>query len=158
MVAGAEEGGVVADNASMDEAAALDLLAKATAEANAAFGTIVSLMLTREEHQQLFLQDLKWLVVPALLHRQFRIFRIKGVPVGYLLWAHVTEEVEQRLLSPTPKLRPDEWDAGDRTWVIDFHCPPGDREKLKVAVMESFGDRDVWVRGNGEKLPLSALF
>ena len=92
-------------DAPIDEAAALELLAKATAEANAAFGTIVSLMLTREEHQQLFLQDLKWLVVPALLHRQFRIFRIKGVSVGYLLWANVTEEVEERM-SGTPAIEP----------------------------------------------------
>jgi len=116
------------------------MMARATAEANAAFGTLISLMLQSEMHQFLFLQDLKWAVVPPLLQRQFRLFRVRGIPVGYLIWASVSEEVEQRLETGQMKLQPNEWGSGDRLWVMDILLPPQLPEAMLPMITEGFDD------------------
>lgn len=115
-----------------------EMFAQATASANAALGTLISLMLQSEAHQTVFLQDLKWLVVPPLLHSQFRIFRVRGVPCGYLTWASVTEETEARLLQGKVKLQPAEWTGGDRLWVMDIMLPPQLPEGLIPMITEPF--------------------
>jgi len=125
----------------------LSSLAKATAQVNNASRTILSLMSNSPQHQYFFIQDLQWLLVPALLHRQFRIFWIQNIPVDYISWAGISEETEVRLLRSHPRLRPDEWTGGDWLWVIDFFCPPGDKDELKDAIMAPFEGKEVWVRG-----------
>jgi len=116
------------------------MMARATAEANAAFGTIVSLMVQSEAHQLLFLQDLKWSVVPPLMHRQFRLFRVKGIPCGYLTWATVSEEVEERILTGQVKLQPGDWVSGDHPWVMDVLLPPQLPEAMVPMITEPFDD------------------
>jgi cytolysin-activating lysine-acyltransferase len=72
-------------------------------------------------------------VVPALLTGQFSIAEAKAqpegttVPVGVVLWASVSPEVDKRLseqfTSPV-RLRPDEWRSGDQIWLIDAAGDP----------------------------------
>ena len=92
---------------------------------NESLGNVAWLMMQSPAHKHLFLTDLEWLVIPAMLHRQFRIYRKKGVPIAYASWASLTEEAEQRFLSGARKLAPGDWAAGNRLWLIDMADPFG---------------------------------
>ena len=65
-------------------------------------------------------------------------------PIGVVLWARVSEEVERRLAQGTSRLKPQHWTSGDRHWVVEVISPSGGAEEmvkdLKAAV---FPDREV---------------
>lgn len=97
-------------------------------------GEITWLLTQSPVHKQLFIGDLEWFVMPAVLLEQFRIFNGPQHPVGVALWATVSEETENRLISGAHKLRPDEWKNGDRPWLIELIAPFGGQEEI----MEDF--------------------
>lgn len=92
----------------------------------AAFGEIVSLLMRSSSEKHYSLTDLEWLVVPAVARGQYALAEAQSketgaiAPVGAILWALVSEEVDKRLmdLSIPPRLKPDEWRSGDIPWVI----------------------------------------
>jgi len=93
----------------------------------ATFGEIVSLLMRIPQFKALTLADLEWLVVPALLAGQFSIAnaqsKISGAsaPVGLVLWARVSPEVDRRLTEAAGqpiRLSPKEWTSGEILWVI----------------------------------------
>lgn len=65
-------------------------------------GRVVALAMASPSHRHLFLADLEWLAVPAIMVGQFRLFHRDGAPVAFACWAAVSEEVEARLAA-------DEW-------------------------------------------------
>jgi len=92
-------------------------------------GQIVSLLGQSPTHKHVFLADLEWMVLPALVLRQVRVWRREtdrgNLPVAYASWAMVTPDVDRRLSQGQKKLRPDEWNAGDIAWLIDLVAPYG---------------------------------
>ena len=52
-------------------------------------------------------------VTAPVLIQQFRTFYATDRPIGVVLWASVSEEVEQRLSEGVTKLRPQDWKSGD---------------------------------------------
>ena len=93
-------------------------------------GQIAWLLMQSPVHKHLFLADLEWLVLPPVQLKQFRIFRQKKVPVAFASWAFISEEVEQRLTSGVNKIKPGEWNSGDRLWLIDLVAPFGGAEDI----------------------------
>lgn len=95
---------------------------------SAAFGEIVSVMMRAPAYRGLTLAGVEELVVPAVLTGQFFLAEAQSKengftsPVGVVLWASVSPEVDARLAS-TPeqpfKLTPQEWKSGDHVWLID---------------------------------------
>ena len=72
-------------------------------------------------HRHYFIADLEWLVMPAIVNQQFRIYRDgEGRPVGIVLWAKVDAEADKRLTEGHSRLRPDEWTGGDTVWIMDI--------------------------------------
>lgn len=71
-----------------------------------------------------------WLI-PAIDHKQILfLFNKIGVPLGYLTWAHLAPDSEQRLLEDSNYLlHTSEWNEGGRTWIIDCCFPSGDLPK-----------------------------
>jgi hemolysin-activating ACP:hemolysin acyltransferase len=99
---------------------------------SASFGEIVSVLMRSEHYKHYTLQDLEWLVVPAVLSNQFLLAeaRAKGngftAPVGVVLWASVSPEVDQRLtaaIAQPLRLRPQDWRSGDILWLVDAVGP-----------------------------------
>ena len=88
-------------------------------------GEITWLMTQSPTHKQLFISELEWYCMPALIVRQFRMFYGPQSPAACVLWANVSEETETRLESGAHRLRPDEWNNGDRPWLIDVLAPFG---------------------------------
>lgn len=92
-----------------------------------ALGEMVWLLSRSVLHRGLSLADLEWLIMPALMHQQFYIFRDKGQPVGFALWAKCTPAAERKLekgiTEPENRLLPLEWVSGDKVWLIDLVAP-----------------------------------
>lgn len=94
-------------------------------------GEIVWLLTQSPIHKTLFLSDLEWMVMPALLLEQFRIYYKQGQPAALVLWASVSEEADARLsASGSSRLRPDEWRSGDALWLIDMVAPFGGQDEM----------------------------
>ena len=60
-------------------------------------------------------------MTPVLL-QQFRLFYATDRPIGVVLWATVSPEVEANLRAGTMKLRPQDWKSGDKLWVMPEAC------------------------------------
>ncbi|EDP63495.1 RTX toxin activating acyltransferase [alpha proteobacterium BAL199] len=92
-------------------------------------GQVVTLFGQSPGHRHVFVSDLEWLVLPAMMARQARVWRRQtdsgSVPVIYASWALVNEEVEARLKQGQMRLKPNEWRCGDRAWLIDVVAPFG---------------------------------
>lgn len=93
-------------------------------------GEITWLLSQSPVHKQLFISDLEWFVMPAVLLEQFRIFNGKDHPVGVALWARVSDETQQRLINGGYKLRPDEWKSGNNPWLIELIAPFGGQDEM----------------------------
>ncbi len=126
---------------------------------SASFGEIVSVLMRSEHYRSYTLQDLEWLVVPAVLSNQFLLAeaRAKGngftAPVGVVLWANVSPEVDQRLtanIAQPIRLKPEDWRSGNIPWLVDAVGPP----KLIGSMLQQlhtkvFKGRQVKVRTQG---------
>jgi cytolysin-activating lysine-acyltransferase len=90
-------------------------------------------------HRNLALGDLEWLVMPALIHRQFYIFRDGEKPIGFALWAECDPEAEGKLergmIEPENRLTLEEWKGGDRLWLVDLVAPFANDENKQRQVM-----------------------
>lgn len=94
----------------------------------AAFGEIIAILMRVAPYKHQSLSDLEWMVVPAIAAGQFSIAEAQSktqgltAPVGVVLWAQVSEELDRRLstdLDAPLRLKPGEWRSGDKVWVID---------------------------------------
>ncbi len=100
-------------------------------------GEIVWLMSTSPIHKQFFISDLEWLVMTPVILQQFRMFYQNASeaqggqrPIGVVLWARVSEDVEQMLERGTLKMRPHDWKSGDRLWVVEVIAPFGGHDAM----------------------------
>jgi len=93
-------------------------------------GEITWLLSQSPVHKNLFIGDLEWMVMPAVLLEQFRIFNRPQGPAAVALWALVSEETDKRLEAGASKLRPDEWKSGDIPWLIELITPFGAQEEI----------------------------
>lgn len=94
-------------------------------------GEITWLLSQSPLHKNLFISDLEWMVMPAILHEQFRIYPgPNGQPGGLVLWGSVSDETEQRLVNQQVKLAPHEWKGGDNLWLIEMVAPFGGHEEI----------------------------
>src|SRR3954464_12811154 len=81
-------------------------------------------------HRALQIGDLEWLVMPALIHRQFYIFRDGEKPVGLALWGRCNRCAEAKrergMIEPENRLTLEEWQSGDAVWLVDLIAPFAD--------------------------------
>jgi hemolysin-activating ACP:hemolysin acyltransferase len=104
----------------------------------ASFGGIVSLLMRTQQFKNVPLSSLEELVVPAVTTGQFMIaeaqMKKSGLvtPVAVVLWASVSEEIDQRLSdngSEPVRLAPKDWKSGDIPWLI---IAAGDKRLIKA--------------------------
>jgi cytolysin-activating lysine-acyltransferase len=98
-------------------------------------GEIVWLMSQSAAHKHFAIADLEWMVMPALLLNQYRLFHHESRPIGAAIWAFLSEEAEAKLSMTPVRLRPDEWKSGDRCWLVDLISPGATVENKLAAVM-----------------------
>jgi len=101
-------------------------------------GEITWLLSQSQTHKHLFISDLEWMVMPAILLEQFRLFYGPNSPAAVALWAKVSKETDQRLRDGGEhKLRMDEWKGGDIYWLIELIAPFGAQEEILADLSKS---------------------
>jgi cytolysin-activating lysine-acyltransferase len=93
-------------------------------------GEITWLLTQSPLHKQLFIGDLEWFAMPAILLEQFRIWNGPNSPAAVAFWALVSDETQERLEGGAHKLRPDEWNGGQNLWLIELVAPFGATEEI----------------------------
>jgi len=119
-------------------------------------GEIVWLMSQSAVHKQLFIGDLEWFCMPAILVEQFRIFYGPQAPAAVALWASVSDDTQDRLMAGGYKLRPDEWKNGEHLWLIELVAPFGAVDEimtdLKASVFAGKGFKFHQMNAQGQRV------
>jgi cytolysin-activating lysine-acyltransferase len=82
-------------------------------------------------HKAIPLGDLEWLLMPAILLRQFRIFYKGEQPVGVAAWALADEIVAKRIDAGDKRLTAVEWKSGSNMRIIDVVAPFGGEAEIR---------------------------
>ena len=98
------------------------------------FGEITWLMTQSPRHKTIPLGDLEWLVMPAILLRQFRIFYQGEQPVGLALWALADELVAKRIDANDKRLTAVEWKSGTNLRIVDIVAPFGGEAEMRAQI------------------------
>lgn len=80
-------------------------------------------------------------VLPCARHGKIAFFlNFDRVPVGFVTWAHLSEETEERILQTMdPWLHISEWNEGPSLWIRWLHLPRClRREGLRLCLDELF--------------------
>jgi cytolysin-activating lysine-acyltransferase len=80
-------------------------------------------------------------ILPSARHGKIAFFlNFDRTPAGFVTWAHLSEETEQRLLTTVdPWLHLSEWNEGPSLWIRWLHLPRGlRREGLRLCLDELF--------------------
>lgn len=94
-------------------------------------GEITWLLSQSPLHKNLFIADLEWMVMPAILLEQFRIFHGPDQrPAGLILWGSISDQTEERLRQQQVRLAPHEWKGGPNLWLIEMVAPFGAQDEM----------------------------
>jgi cytolysin-activating lysine-acyltransferase len=95
-------------------------------------GEITWLLTQSPQHKQLAIADLEWMVMPALLLRQFKLFydAERNIPVGVVLFAKVSDAVAARLDAGGRLATLDDWRSGAIVRVMTTIAPFGGDVRL----------------------------
>ena len=122
-----------------------------------ALGQIVWLLSQSPVHKELQIKALEWSFMPAILHEQFRVFRfgklpglenveaaklgagltaeaLEQMPLGVAIWAKLSEAAEKKL-EKGEHLSLEEWNSGDRVWLVEMISPFTNAENKLAEVM-----------------------
>ena len=90
-------------------------------------------------HKALSLADLEWLVMPALIHEQYYLFRDGDQPVGLAMWAKCNPDavakLDRGMIEPENRLTLDEWNSGSQVWLVDLIAPFATAENKQREIM-----------------------
>jgi cytolysin-activating lysine-acyltransferase len=100
-------------------------------------GEITWLMTQSPRHKALLLGDLEWLVMPAILLKQFRMFYKGAQPVGVALWALTDGTVAKRIDAGDNRLTAVEWKSGTHMRIVDIVAPFGGEAEMRGQVGSS---------------------
>jgi len=102
----------------------------------AALGSAIWLWMHSRQHRDAPLHTLSVLLLPAIKRRQFILAAEAGRPVFYLAWANFSREAEQRYLGNSPLCMPEQdWDSGERMWILDWVAPFGHTRAMSRLVL-----------------------
>ncbi|MHB8268438.1 toxin-activating lysine-acyltransferase [Bradyrhizobium sp.] len=97
-------------------------------------GEITWLMTQSPRHKAIPLGDLEWLLMPAILLRQFRIFYKGEQPVGVALWALVDDLVAKRIDAGDNRLSVVEWKSGINMRIVELVAPFGGEAEMRERI------------------------
>lgn len=97
-------------------------------------GEITWLMTQSPRHKAIPLGELEWLLMPAILLRQFRIFYQGQQPVGVALWALVDDLVAKRIDVGDTRLSAAEWKCGSNMRIVELVAPFGGEREIRQSI------------------------
>jgi len=93
-------------------------------------GEVTLLMTVSSLHKQHPINFINYFILPPIYLNQFRIYRIKNQPVGWVSWAFLSDELEKELIENFRILNLDEWKIGKNVFIMDFIAPFGHARKI----------------------------
>lgn len=99
---------------------------------SAILGDIVWLMLQAPMYRKWSLAGVERYVLPAIHHRQFRLYHRGDIPIGYVSWAKFSDAVEKEYIAGKYALKPEDWIGGDNVWIVDCIAPYGDINSIRM--------------------------
>jgi cytolysin-activating lysine-acyltransferase len=102
-------------------------------------GEITWLMTQSPRHKSIPLGDLEWLVMPAVLLKQFRMFYKGEQPAGVAVWALVDDLVAKRIDAGEKRLAAVEWKSGTNMRILDVVAPFGAEGEMREQVILMLG-------------------
>jgi cytolysin-activating lysine-acyltransferase len=101
-------------------------------------GEITWLLTQSQIHKNMFLTDLEWFVMPAILTEQFRIWNgPEGTPAAYVTYAFVSADTDARLEGGAHKLAPHEWQGGEILWLMEVVAPFGAVDEIMLDLVKT---------------------
>lgn len=97
---------------------------------SAVLGEMTWLYSMSELHRTWPIGSIHQWILPALMHKQYRIYHKGKKPVGLITWARMSKEVETAYVRNTRSLQPKDWNSGDRLWGLDLIAPFGDGKRI----------------------------
>ena len=88
-------------------------------------GSITHLMISSPLHRKYRISSLPERFIPSLIHNQFRYYEIDGNPIGFVNWAWLTDEFEEKFMTTKYVLNLEEWQGGNNLWFPEFIAPFG---------------------------------
>jgi len=101
---------------------------------------VLGLMLWSDIHRNWTVEDVGRLIMPPFNLGQFTFIQGDQV-LAFASWAFLTPEAEEGFLSGERKLMPEDWNAGDRVWLIDAIAPFGHARKVCRQVRQTLRDQ-----------------
>jgi hemolysin-activating ACP:hemolysin acyltransferase len=97
-----------------------------------ALGFAAQLLSRSKAHAPFSLMYLSSVVAPAIEKRLIKFyFGHEGQPVGYVIWAFLETDVEERFLETGQwDLHESEWKEGSSLWIVDFLAPYGHLSRI----------------------------
>jgi cytolysin-activating lysine-acyltransferase len=78
-------------------------------------------MMRSDRHREWRIKSIERLMLPPMVLSQYKMFwGADGIPVGLATWAFLTPEAADGYVNRTRQLQPEDWNAGDQLWFIDF--------------------------------------
>lgn len=106
-------------------------------------GEVCWMMSKSKAHQYFFFADMEWMITTPIALNQFRIYRdAAGKPAGLVLWAKVSDLVEERLKAGASRLAPYDWNSGENLWIIDLVDLVGDKAEVIIRDMKDKAFKD----------------
>lgn len=87
-----------------------------------AYGDFLFLAFRSDWHQRMTMANLRLAFETPIALDQYRIFRFDGVPRGLITWAWMSAKAERKYIAGD-LLDPEDWQSGDRLWLIDMIAP-----------------------------------
>lgn len=78
-------------------------------------------------------------ILPPILLKQFRVIRDQKLPIAFLTWAMVSEEVESKVLK-SESLQLNDWKSGNKLVVVDCIAPFGHKDRIVKDFFKSMGE------------------
>jgi len=97
-------------------------------------GEMIWLLTQSPRHKTISLGDLEWLLMPAILLRQFRIFYKGEQPVGVALWALADDLVAKRIDAGEKRLSTVEWKSGSNMRIVELVAPFGGEAEMRESI------------------------
>ena len=97
-----------------------------------ALGAITWLWLHSDNYKNAPVKEMAARALPSLKNGQFALLSRKSQPVGYITWAYFNQEAETRYLqSDQLLLANQDWQSGERLWLINWFAPFGNSKLIK---------------------------
>ncbi|NRA88503.1 MAG: toxin-activating lysine-acyltransferase, partial [Rhizobiales bacterium] len=117
-------------------------------------GDILRLWLVSNKHRSNNMLLFETLCMPPIHLNQFRIYRHNGRPIGYVVWAFLTEELGKQYIVGDFDFKSEYWNSGDQLWFIDVIAPYGHIDQIRHDLQHNiFPDKIAyapWVSQDGK--------